>query len=99
MVGSIREGARGGAVGPSSARRSNPASGQASVGLPRLEQSLIEPDLPHKITAIAAALSAAQLDFAFGGALALAYYAEPRTTVDIDINVFLPPEEHDRLAK
>ena len=27
---------------------------------------------------------------AFGGALALAYYAEPRATVDIDVNVFLP---------
>jgi hypothetical protein len=27
---------------------------------------------------------------AFGGALALAYYAEPRATEDIDINVFTP---------
>lgn len=27
---------------------------------------------------------------AFGGALALAHYAEPRATVDIDVNVFLP---------
>jgi hypothetical protein len=29
---------------------------------------------------------------AFGGALALAYYAEPRGTVDVDVNVFLPFE-------
>lgn len=29
---------------------------------------------------------------AFGGALALAYYAEPRATIDIDVNVFLPEE-------
>lgn len=30
----------------------------------------------------------------FGGALALAYYAEPRMTVDVDVNVFVPPREH-----
>lgn len=27
---------------------------------------------------------------AFGGALALAYYAEPRGTIDVDVNVFVP---------
>lgn len=32
---------------------------------------------------------------AFGGALALAYVAEPRGTVDVDVNVFAPPEEID----
>lgn len=31
----------------------------------------------------------------FGGALALAYVAEPRGTVDVDVNVFAPPEEID----
>lgn len=30
---------------------------------------------------------------AFGGALALAYYAEPRATVDIDVNVFVPADD------
>jgi hypothetical protein len=30
---------------------------------------------------------------AFGGALALAHYAEPRATVDIDVNVFVPGED------
>ena len=29
---------------------------------------------------------------AFGGAIALAYHAEPRGTVDIDVNVFVPAE-------
>jgi len=29
---------------------------------------------------------------AFGGALALAYYAEPRGTIDVDVNVFVPFE-------
>lgn len=39
---------------------------------------------------------------AFGGALALAHYAQPRETVDIDVNVFVPverwPEVRDALA-
>jgi hypothetical protein len=35
---------------------------------------------------------------AFGGALALAYYAEPRATIDIDLNVFLAPADYGRVA-
>lgn len=35
---------------------------------------------------------------AFGGALALAYYAEPRATVDIDLNVFVPADRFDGVA-
>jgi hypothetical protein len=35
---------------------------------------------------------------AFGGALALAYYAEPRATIDIDLNVFVPAERFDEVA-
>jgi len=47
-----------------------------------------EPALPQKIVAIDAALSAAGIQHAFGGALALAYYVdEPRSTADIDVNV------------
>jgi hypothetical protein len=42
--------------------------------------------LPEKIVAIDRAL--AGVPHAFGGALALAYYAEPRATIDIDLNVF-----------
>lgn len=30
---------------------------------------------------------------AFGGALALAYYAEPRGTLDVDVNIFVPVAE------
>ena len=47
--------------------------------------------LPDKIVAIDVAL--AELPHAFGGALALAYWAEPRSTIDIDINVFVPPDQ------
>ncbi|MCA1843996.1 MAG: hypothetical protein LC792_12595 [Actinobacteria bacterium] len=35
-------------------------------------------------------LEALGVAHAFGGALALAYYAEPRGTIDVDANVFVP---------
>jgi hypothetical protein len=50
-----------------------------------------EPTLPEKIVAVHERLDQAKIAHAFGGALALAYYAEPRTTDDIDINVFVAP--------
>jgi hypothetical protein len=50
-----------------------------------------EPSLPEKIVAIDERLAGAGIAHAFGGALALAYYAEPRATDDIDINIFLEP--------
>ena len=53
--------------------------------------------LPEKIEAIDRQLQARRIDHAFGGALALAYYAEPRATDDIDVNVFLAPEDFGRL--
>lgn len=56
---------------------------------------MIEPALPDKVIMLGDALAQAKIDHAFGGALALAYYAEPRTTVDVDINVFVPPEQHE----
>lgn len=40
---------------------------------------------------LADALEAAGLPYAIGGALALGYYAVPRATVDVDINIFVPP--------
>lgn len=53
-----------------------------------------EPDLPEKIVAIHHHLDRGKIAHAFGGALALAYYAEPRTTIDIDINVFVAPKAY-----
>lgn len=50
-----------------------------------------EPSLPEKVIAIHEALTEAKVPYALGGALALAYYADPRATIDIDVNVFLPP--------
>jgi hypothetical protein len=51
-----------------------------------------DPPLPDKVIAIHEALDAAKAPHAIGGALALAYYAEPRATIDIDLNLFVPVE-------
>jgi hypothetical protein len=60
------------------------------------------PSLPEKVIAIHRRLDAARVPHAIGGALALAYYAEPRATIDVDINVFVPterwPDIRDALA-
>ena len=48
-----------------------------------------EPPLAEKVVAIHRRLEAAKIPHAIGGALALAYYAEPRATVDVDVNVFV----------
>jgi len=55
-----------------------------------------EPPLDEKIVAITRAFDTARIDHAFGGALALAYYAEPRATIDVDVNVFVPPRRAGR---
>jgi hypothetical protein len=49
--------------------------------------------LDSKVMGIAKALEHARIPYAFGGAIALAYYAAPRGTEDIDVNVFLNAEE------
>jgi hypothetical protein len=55
--------------------------------------------LADKILGLHAALGAAELPHAFGGALALAYCTnEPRGTKDIDVNVFIGAERLDELV-
>ena len=46
--------------------------------------------LPDKILAVDRALAA--IPHAFGGAISLGYHAEPRATIDIDVNVFVTAE-------
>lgn len=53
--------------------------------------------LDEKIVRIEAVLVASRIPHAFGGALALAYYAAPRATHDIDVNVFLPARKAGRV--
>jgi hypothetical protein len=48
--------------------------------------------LTEKVVAIDDALASTRLPHAFGGAIALAYYAEPRATIDVDVNVFVGVE-------
>lgn len=57
-----------------------------------------EPSLPQKVLALHRKLVAGKAPHAFGGALALAYYAEPRATIDVDLNVFLAPAHYERVA-
>lgn len=57
-----------------------------------------EISLPEKLVALDAALTSASIPHAFGGAIALAYYAEPRATIDIDCNVFFAPPHHAVVA-
>ncbi len=52
--------------------------------------------LAGRVLAIEEAL--VDVPHAFGGALALAYYAEPRATVDIDLNVFVPADHFAEVA-
>jgi hypothetical protein len=50
------------------------------------------PSLPEKVVALHEALAGIRVPHAIGGAIALAYFAEPRGTVDVDVNVFVPVE-------
>jgi hypothetical protein len=53
--------------------------------------------LADKVVALHDALAA--IPHAFGGALALAYYAEPRATIDIDLNVFVDAQHIEEVAR
>jgi hypothetical protein len=48
------------------------------------------PSLPEKVAAIHQCLRNGEIPHAIGGALAVGYYGEPRSTLDIDVNVFVP---------
>jgi hypothetical protein len=53
--------------------------------------------LDEKVEGLARALGDDGVPHAFGGAIALAYYATPRGTRDVDVNVFLPASQFDRV--
>jgi hypothetical protein len=56
------------------------------------------PSFSAKVIAIHDRLTEHRIDHAFGGALALASYAEPRATIDVDVNVFLEATRHDEVV-
>jgi hypothetical protein len=51
------------------------------------------PSLAEKVLAVDQALADAGIPHAIGGAIAFAYYGEPRATLDIDVNVFVPTDD------
>jgi hypothetical protein len=53
--------------------------------------------LADKVSAIHRAFGEAGIPHAFGGALAVAYYGEPRSTLDIDVNVFVAADRWSSL--
>jgi hypothetical protein len=55
------------------------------------------PPLPEKVSLVHRALEDARILHAFGGALAVGYYGEPRATGDIDLNVFVEAAEWPRV--
>jgi hypothetical protein len=50
---------------------------------------MARPSLAEKVLLLEEGFRGARLPHAFGGAIALAYYATPRATIDIDVNVFV----------
>lgn len=58
-----------------------------------------EPGLAEKVISVHQALEKAKIPHAFGGALALAYYGEPRLTIDIDLNLFVPTGRLDEVLR
>jgi hypothetical protein len=55
-----------------------------------MAESLTAVDIARRL---ADTLANQGIPYAIGGALALAYYAPPRATVDVDINIFVPPRD------
>jgi len=75
-------------MGPRRTDRRQPR-GRARSGL------LATHPLAAKIEAVHRSLEEAGVPHAFGGALALGFYAEPRDTKDIDVNVFVATQERE----
>ena len=56
----------------------------------RAARDLTPPELAVEVSGF---LRAASIDHAVGGALALGFYAEPRGTLDVDINIFVDADD------
>lgn len=58
-----------------------------------------EPTWDQKVVRLNAALAERCIPYAFGGAIALNYHREPRSTLDIDVNIFLSPEHEETVLR
>jgi hypothetical protein len=71
--------------------------GRTSGGSPLNAAMAEAPTAAEVARAVADVLEQHRLDYAIGGAIALGYYAAPRATVDVDINIFaVPPQDLPR---
>lgn len=52
----------------------------------------------EKIIALRDLFEDNEVPYAFGGAIALFYYRDPRSTLDIDVNIFLAPTREAEIA-
>jgi len=55
------------------------------------------PPLSEQVLLIEEGFRQRRIPHAFGGAIALAYYATPRATIDIDVNVFVSVDRADEV--
>lgn len=57
-------------------------------------------DMPwgEKVVRLCDVLTEHSVPHAFGGAIAMNYHREPRSTLDVDINIFLPPERQAEIT-
>ncbi|MDZ4657639.1 MAG: hypothetical protein SH868_08675 [Bythopirellula sp.] len=53
------------------------------------------PDSYQVAEELSARLEAAECDYALGGAIALGFWAEPRSTLDVDVTLYLPLDDPD----
>lgn len=63
---------------------------------PRAERGV---GMSEKVVRLHEALARAGVPHALGGAIAVDYYRIPRATIDIDLNVFVPPEEGGQIVE
>lgn len=52
-------------------------------------------DIEGRLLSITREFQKAQIPHAIGGAIALAFYSEPRATADLDVNIFLHPDQKE----
>lgn len=58
---------------------------------------MLPPSVVERVRLVADALNDAKIPYALGGAIALNYWAEPRATRDIDVNIFLSEDMGARI--
>lgn len=88
-------------IGASAAERGAALADLLALGdaLPQGRRSPGAPSLAEKVLAVDRALTGTEIPHAIGGAIALAYYGEPRVTIDIDVNVFVPTERLPQIER